>query len=125
MNCFRITTFDGVHQGQISVSNYDSRIRQIQTSVQEFQLYNNSNEVLLLLFFNESEGNVETRAQGGVVHDNQHRHFVSVRLVGTIQNQNFGILAKNLLDVLVDEEQFSDSFGSLLQKHLREPIRSV
>lgn len=70
-------------------------------------------------------GNVVSSAQGGVTHDREQRHSISISLISTIHQNNFKIFDKNLFDVFINEEQALNSSGLLLELDLHEPVISM
>ena len=60
-----------------------------------------------------------------MIHDNKHKHAISVDFVCAIHHDDIRIFAQNLFDVLVDEEKFSNSLVSVINKILHESIDTI
>ena len=117
--------FDCVHESQISVNNKNSRVIQIESFEQRFQLFKNPYEIVFSFGLNESEIDVEVDVHGDVIHNNKHRHAVFVGFVSAIHDYDLEVLVQNLLSELVDKEQSANSFVELIQQNLDESVVSM
>ena len=89
------------------------------------KLFKNSSEIFLLFRLQKREIDVKTRIEWDVIHDDKHRHIVFVDFVCTIHHDDIRVFAQNFLDVLVDEEESTNSSASVIDKSLHELVDTI
>jgi hypothetical protein len=83
---------------------------------QIFELLHNLYVVVLFFFDHKTERDVECFMQSDLIKNNHQEHFILVRLVNTIHDENFEVESKNFLRTAFEKKQIRHLIETIFAK---------